>query len=98
MLIQNRQEVMRCAMTTSRRCERLLNLFFAYERPEIAEFRKAVEQFKTDLPAVLDALREHDRRGLRGQRRIPRRGREIPRSTRRRRSTRRSARPTCARC
>ena len=25
---------------------------------EIAEFRKAVEQFKTDLPAVLEALRE----------------------------------------
>ena len=32
----------------------LLDLFFGYERPEIAEFRKAVEQFKTDLPAVLE--------------------------------------------
>ena len=28
-----------------------------YERPEIADFRKAVVQFKTDLPAVLEALR-----------------------------------------
>jgi len=37
---------------------RLLELFFAYERAEIAEFRKAVEQFKTDLPAVLEGLRE----------------------------------------
>ncbi len=27
------------------------------ERPEIADFRKAVAQFKTDLPAVLEALR-----------------------------------------
>jgi hypothetical protein len=31
--------------------------FFSHERPEIAEFRKAVEQFKADLPAVLAALR-----------------------------------------
>ena len=37
--------------------EKLLDLFFGYERPEITEFRKAVEQFKTDLPAVLEALR-----------------------------------------
>ena len=32
-------------------------MFFSYQRPEIAEFRKAVAQFKTDLPAVLGALR-----------------------------------------
>ena len=38
--------------------EKLLELFFGYERPEIADFRKAVEQFKADLPAVLEALRE----------------------------------------
>ena len=42
----------------SRRWEELLKLFFAYERAEIAEFREAVEQFKTDLPAVLEGLRE----------------------------------------
>ena len=56
-LIQNRQEVMRCAVDDVAALEKLLGLFFAYERVEIAEFRKAVEQFKTDLPAVLDALR-----------------------------------------
>jgi hypothetical protein len=38
--------------------EKLLGLFFGYERAEIAEFRKAVEQFKADLPAVLDSLRK----------------------------------------
>src|SRR5262249_26212829 len=38
--------------------EKLLSLFFAYARPEILEFRKAVQQFKDDLPAVLDALRD----------------------------------------
>ena len=36
----------------------MLKLFFSFERPEIAGFRAAVEQFKTDLPAVLLALRE----------------------------------------
>ena len=57
-LIQNRQEVIRCPVDDTDKLERLLDLFFAYERPEIAEFRKAVEQFQTDLPAVLEALRE----------------------------------------
>jgi predicted helicase len=57
-LIQNRQEVVRCAVDDVTALEKLLGLFFRYERAEIAEFRKAVEQFKTDLPAVLKALRE----------------------------------------
>ncbi len=56
-LIQNRNEVMRCAMTDTDALEKLLKLFFSYERPEIEEFRKAVEQFRADLPHVLDALR-----------------------------------------
>jgi len=57
-LIQNRREVIRCAVDDVDRLQRLLELFFGYERPEIAEFRKAVEQFKADLPAVCDALRD----------------------------------------
>ncbi|MEO6922636.1 MAG: hypothetical protein ABI142_02310, partial [Bryocella sp.] len=56
-LIQNKREVMRCAVDDVDKLQRLLELFFGYERPEIAEFRKAVEQFKTDLPAVLESLR-----------------------------------------
>ena len=56
-LIQNRQEIMRCPVIDPDRLEKLLDLFFSHERPEIAEFRKAVEQFKKDLPAVLAALR-----------------------------------------
>jgi predicted helicase len=56
-LIQNKRETMRCAVDDVDKLQRLLELFFGYERPEIAEFRKAVEQFKTDLPAVLEALR-----------------------------------------
>ncbi len=57
-LWQNRAEVMRCDMTDTQALSKLLKLFFSFERPEIAGFRAAVEQFKTDLPAVLLALRE----------------------------------------
>ncbi len=39
------------------RLERLLGLFFEHQRPETAGFRKAVARFRTDLPAVLAALR-----------------------------------------
>lgn len=56
-LWQNRYEVLRCDMTDTHALGRLLKLFFSFERPEIAGFRAAVEQFKTDLPAVLNALR-----------------------------------------
>ncbi len=57
-LWQQRKEVLRCDMTDSQALSKLLKLFFSFERPEIAGFRAAVEQFKTDLPAVLLALRE----------------------------------------
>ena len=57
-LWQNRNEVLRCDMTDTQALAKLLKLFFSFERPEIAGFRAAVEQFKTDLPAVLQALRE----------------------------------------
>ncbi len=57
-LWQNKAEVMRCSMTDVTALEKLLSLFFGYQRPEIALFRSAVAQFKTDLPAVLQALRD----------------------------------------
>jgi predicted helicase len=56
-LIQHRNEVMRCEVSDVAQLEKLLKLFFAYERAEVADFRQAVAQFKTDLPAVLAALR-----------------------------------------
>ncbi len=56
-LWQHRQEVVRCDVADTTALEKLLKLFFGYERPEIASFRAAVEQFKADLPAVLAALR-----------------------------------------
>lgn len=57
-LIQSKREVMRCPVDEVTQLEKLLTLFFSYERAEVFQFRKAVEQFKTDLPAVLQALRE----------------------------------------
>lgn len=56
-LIQHREEVMRCGVDDVENLQKLLKLFFGYEQPEIEAFRNAVEQFKADLPAVLDALR-----------------------------------------
>ena len=50
--------MIRCGVDDPAQLQRLLELFFGYERAEIAEFRKAVEQFKADLPAVLGALRD----------------------------------------
>lgn len=57
-LIQDGLEVIRCDVTDGPALQNLLELFFGYQRPEIAEFRKAIIQFKADLPAVLQALRE----------------------------------------
>ena len=48
-LWQNRAEVLRCDMTDTEALGKLLKLFFSFERPEIAGFRAAVEQFKTCL-------------------------------------------------
>ncbi|WP_336969713.1 type ISP restriction/modification enzyme [Brevundimonas aurantiaca] len=56
-LFQNGAEVMRCKTDDGSELQRLLELFFGWQRPEIAEFRKAIAQFKADLPAVLTELR-----------------------------------------
>jgi predicted helicase len=56
-LFQNKQQVMRCGVEDVGRLEKLLDLFFGYERAEIADLRKAIQQFKKDMPAVLGSLR-----------------------------------------
>jgi hypothetical protein len=43
-LIQKKQEVMRCGVQEPAQLQRLLELFFGYERAEIADFRKAVRR------------------------------------------------------
>lgn len=66
-LIQHGEEVMRCSVDHVAQLEKLLKLFFGYERPEIEAFRKAVEQFKVDLPAVLESLRAMIEQSLRDE-------------------------------
>jgi len=58
-LIQNRITVFdNVNLQDSKLLEKLLNTFFGYERPEIADFRHALEKFKDDLPKILVSLRE----------------------------------------
>ena len=57
-LVQNDQEVMRTDMADSPALDELIREFLDYELPEIQEFREARQQFKDDLPAVLESLRE----------------------------------------
>ena len=57
-LFQDQQEVMRTDMNDPAALHELIRKFLGYEMPEIKEFREARQQFGTDLPAVLERLRE----------------------------------------
>ena len=62
-LIQNGAVAMRVDMARPGELHRLIRRFLDYELPEIEEFRQARQQFKADLPAVLESLREEVARG-----------------------------------
>ena len=57
-LVQGDQEVLRTDMANAAALDQLIRRFLDYELPEIQEFREARQQFKDDLPAVLESLRE----------------------------------------
>jgi predicted helicase len=57
-LWQDGAEAIRVAMDDTDALFGLVTRFFAHERQEIADFNKAVKQFATDLPAILEALRD----------------------------------------
>ena len=57
-LYQDGHEVSRASMDDVDALLALLTRYFSHERAEIADFKKAVAQFKVDLPAVLNRLRE----------------------------------------
>ncbi len=57
-LIQNDQEVMRTEMADLAALDGLIRKFLGYELPEIQEFREARQQFRADLPVVLESLRD----------------------------------------
>ena len=57
-LIQAGSEVMRISMKDMEALDRILKAFVNFERPEVQNFRKAIELFKEDIPKVTDAIRE----------------------------------------
>jgi predicted helicase len=56
-LYQNGAEADRCELAEVAALERLLNSFFAYQRPELEAFDEAIKQFSADLPVILEELR-----------------------------------------
>lgn len=57
-LIRNGNEIGRAPMRDPSSLHDILVNFVSYERPEVKEFRKAIELFKQDIPKVTAALRE----------------------------------------
>jgi len=56
-LIQKGEEVLRCFMNDDNALHLLLTQFFTFERPEVQNFRNAIELFKQDVPKVTNTLR-----------------------------------------
>ena len=57
-LIQHGEELMRTVMEDEVALDKLLTKFVGFERPEITDFRKAIDKFREDIPKVTDTL--HD--------------------------------------
>lgn len=57
-LIQNGAEVQRVKMKKAEDLDRIIHSFINFERPEVKNFRKAIELFKQDIPKVTDTLRD----------------------------------------
>ncbi len=57
-LFQNGQRVHECSFADIEKLDKLLKCFVGYERPEVREFRNAIELFKQDIPKVTTALRD----------------------------------------
>ncbi|HEY9704215.1 MAG TPA: hypothetical protein V6C58_17320, partial [Allocoleopsis sp.] len=56
-LIQQGEEIMRVNMRDEDNLDSILNAFLNYTRPEVKDFREAISTFQTDLPTILDTLR-----------------------------------------
>jgi predicted helicase len=57
-LIQGETETMRVSMKDVEALDRIITAFINYVRPEVKDFREAIEHFKEDLPTILNALRD----------------------------------------
>lgn len=56
-LIQNNIEVLRVSMKDAESLDKLLISFISFERPEVRNFRKAIELFKEHIPKVTTLVR-----------------------------------------
>lgn len=56
-LIQNGIEQMRVSINDAEGLHHLLTAFVSFERPEVKNFRKAIEHFKEDIPKVTETIR-----------------------------------------
>ncbi|MBA2249171.1 MAG: N-6 DNA methylase [Chitinophagaceae bacterium] len=57
-LYQHGEEVMRKNMQNEDDLHEILTKFLSYERPEVHDFREAIEKFKEDIPKVTVAIRD----------------------------------------
>ncbi|MBS9391161.1 MAG: N-6 DNA methylase [Dolichospermum sp. WA123] len=57
-LIQSSTETMRVSMKDADAVDGIITSFINYVRPEVKDFREAIEIFKQDLPTVLNSLRD----------------------------------------
>lgn len=57
-LIQAGRENQRVSMGDAEALDGIITNFINYVRPEVKDFRSAIETFKQDLPTVLDSLRD----------------------------------------
>ncbi|MBD2567050.1 type ISP restriction/modification enzyme [Anabaena lutea] len=57
-LIQSSTETMRVSMKDADAIDGIITSFINYVRPEVRDFREAIEIFKQDLPTILNSLRD----------------------------------------
>lgn len=57
-LIQGGKESLRVTMRDTDGLDQILNAFINYTRPEVRDFRDAIARFQTDLPTILNTLRD----------------------------------------
>jgi predicted helicase len=56
-LIQSGNEMLRVSMKDAKALDTIITAFINYERPEVKNFRDAIEHFKQDIPRVTEVLR-----------------------------------------
>ncbi|HEY9705959.1 MAG TPA: N-6 DNA methylase, partial [Allocoleopsis sp.] len=56
-LIQQGEEIMRINMRDEDKLDGILNTFLNYTPPEVKSFREAISTFQSDLPTILETLR-----------------------------------------